>query len=70
MMTLCRLVNLVNWSFKPSQQLGIILGLKETFIRRYVVETTSRAEIRPEEQSEKTESCPENLWREIQMKGP
>ena len=30
-----------------------------------VVERTSQAEIRPEEQSEKAESCRENLWNEI-----
>ena len=45
-------------------------GLKETFIKRYLVETTNKAEIRPEEQSEKTESRRENLWNEIQLKGP
>ena len=28
------------------------------------------AEIRPEKQSEKAESCRENLWNEIQFKGP
>ena len=28
------------------------------------------AEIRPEEQCEKAESCPDNLWNEIQLKGP
>ena len=26
--------------------------------------------MRPEEQSEKTESCRENLWNKIQLKGP
>ena len=26
--------------------------------------------MRPEEQSEKAESCPENLWNKIQLKGP
>ena len=26
------------------------------------------AEIRPDEQSEKTDSCRENLWNEIQLK--
>ena len=41
-------------------------GLKETFIKRYIVERTNEAEIRPEEQSEKIESCQENLWKEIQ----
>ena len=28
------------------------------------------AEIRPEEESEKAESCQENLWTEIHLKGP
>ena len=45
-------------------------GLKETFIKRHMVERTSKADIRPEEQSEKAESCWENLWNEIQLKGP
>ena len=36
----------------------------------YIVERTNKAEIRPEEQSEKAESCRENLWNEIQFKGP
>ena len=40
------------------------------FYKRCVVERTNRAEIRPEEQSEKVGSCRENLWNEIQMKGP
>ena len=44
-------------------------GLKETFIKRYIAERTNNAEIRPEEQSEETESCQENLWNEIQLKG-
>ena len=35
-----------------------------------VAERTSKAEIRPEEQSEKVESCREKLWNEIQSKGP
>ena len=35
-----------------------------------IVERTNKAEIRPEEQSEKTESCLENSWNEIQLKGP
>ena len=48
---------------------GATPGLKETFTKRYVVERTSKAEIRPEEQSEKVESCWENLWKEIQLKG-
>ena len=60
----------VNWCFKPSQPLGIISGLKETFIKRHLVERTNKAEIRPKEQSEKTESFRENLWNEIQLKGP
>ena len=44
--------------------------VRETFIKRYIVERTSKAEIRPEEHSKKAESCPENLWNEIQFKGP
>ena len=44
---------MVNWCFEPGQALGIISGLRETFIERYVVERTNKAELRPEEQSEK-----------------
>ena len=36
----------------------------------YIVERTSEAQIRPEEQNEKAESCREYLWNEIQLKGP
>ena len=61
---------MVNWCFEPSQPLGIISGLKETVIKRYIDERTSKADIRPEEQREKTESCRENSWNEIQLKGP
>ena len=39
-------------------------------MEKYTVERTNNAEMRPEEQSEKTESCRENLWNEIQLKGP
>ena len=63
-------VKLVNWCFEPCQPLGIISGLNETFIKRHTVERTNKAEIRPEKQREKTESCRENLWNEIQLKGP
>ena len=38
-------------------------------MKRYIVGRTNKAEIRPEEQSEKAESCRENLWNEIQSKG-
>ena len=61
---------LVNWCFEPSQPPGIISGLKETFIKRYIVKKTNKAETRSEEKSEKAESCRENLWNEIQLKGP
>ena len=61
---------LVNWCFEPSQPLGIISGLEETFIERYTVERTNKADIRAEEQSEKTGKCRENLSHEIQLKGP
>ena len=39
------------------------------FRKRYKVERTNKAEIRPEEQSGKAEGCQENLWNEIQLKG-
>ena len=55
--------------FEPIQPLGSILGLKETFLKRHTVERTKKAELRPQEQSEKTESCRENLWNQIQLKG-
>ena len=45
-------------------------GLKETFIKRYIVERTTQTEIRPEEESEKAESCQKNLWNKIQSNGP
>ena len=48
-------VQLVKWCFEPSQPLGIISGLKETFIKRYTAKRTNMAEVRLEEQSEKTE---------------
>ena len=60
---------MVSWYFKPSQPQKIISGLRETFIKRYIVGRTDKAEIRPEEQSEKAESCRENSWKEIQLKG-
>ena len=48
-------MQLVGWCFKPSQLQMSISGLKETFIKRYIVERTNKAELRPEEQSEKAE---------------
>ena len=62
-------IKIVSRCFKPSQPQRMTSGLRETFIKRYAVERTSKAEIRPEEQSEKAESCRENLWNEIQLKG-
>ena len=59
---------LVSWCCKPSQPQRITSGLRETFIKRYTVERTNEAEIRPEEQSEKAESSRENLWNETQNK--
>ena len=38
-------------------------------MKRYIVERTNKAELRPEEENEKTESCWEKLWNEIQLKG-
>ena len=51
----------VSWCFKPSQTQRIISGLRETFIKRFIVERTNKAEIKPEEQSEKAYNCRENL---------
>ena len=45
-------------------------GLEETFIKKYIADRTNKAEIKSEEQSEKVESCQENLWKEILLKGP
>ena len=61
---------LVSWCFQPSQPQRIISELRETVIKRYIVERTNKAEIRPGQQSEKAETCQENLWNEIQSKGP
>ena len=52
---------LVSLCFKLCQPQRIISGLRETFIKRYILERTNKAEIRPEEQSEKAQSCRENL---------
>ena len=39
-------------------------------MKRYTDQRIDKAEIRPEEQSEKMESCRENLWNDIQLKWP
>ena len=39
-------------------------------MKSYIVAWTNKAGIRPEEQSEKAESCWENPWNEIQLKRP
>ena len=66
----CTLVSYsVSWCFKPNQPQRIISGLRETFRKRYIVERTNKAELRPEEQSEKAKSCGQNLWNEISWKG-
>ena len=44
--------------------------MRETFVKRYIVERTNKAELRPEKQSEKAKSSRENLWNEIELKGP
>ena len=36
----------------------------------HIVQRTNKTDLRPEEQSEEAESCRENLWNEIQLKGP
>ena len=42
----------------------------KTTKKSYIVERTNKAEMRPEKQSEKAESCQENSWNEIQLKEP
>ena len=37
-------------------------------MKKYIVEKSNKAKITPDEQSEKTESCRENLCNEIQLK--
>ena len=56
--------------FKPKQPQRIISGLRETFIKRFIVDRTNNAKLRSEERNEKAESCRENLWNEVQLKGP
>ena len=62
----------VSWCFEPSQPQRITSGLKTNLglSPSYLAERTNEAEIRLGEQSENTESCRENLWNEIQVKGP
>ena len=48
----------------------MISGQREAFIRVIWLKEPVREEIRQEEQSEKAESCWENLQNEIQLKGP
>ena len=61
---------LVCWCFKSSQPQRIISGPKETLVKRCIVERINEAEIRPEEQSEKANSCRKSSYNEIQLKGP
>ena len=56
--------------FSPVNPQRITSGLRETFVKRYVVERTNKAEVRQEEQNEKAESYLENLRNEMQLKGP
>ena len=58
---------LLSWCFKPSQPQRILPGLKETFIKRYIVERTNKALIRPEDQSEKAELLGEFMkWNTVE----
>ena len=61
---------IVSWCCKPGQPQRIISGLKETSIQSYTADRMNKGEIRQEEQSEKAESCQENLGKEIHFKGP
>ena len=39
-------------------------------MKRYIVERTNKAEIRPEKQSEEADICLENVLNEMQLKEP
>ena len=58
---------LVFWA--QSTTVRIISGLKNTCLKSYIVERTNKAELRPQEQSEKKESRRENLWKKYSWKG-
>ena len=60
---------LVSWCFEPRQAQRIILEFGYIH-KEIVVETTNKAEIKPEELSEKVESFRENLWNETQLNAP
>ena len=47
---------------KGSGQAGLVYVCN--IIKRYIAERTNKAEVRSEEQSEKTDSCRENLWND------
>ena len=47
--------NLVSWCSKSSQPQRIISGLRDTFLKRHVVERANKAEVRPADQSRKAE---------------
>ena len=47
--------------FMPSRPQRNISELRKTSTKRHTVEMTKKAEIRPEKQSEKAESCLKNL---------
>ena len=53
-------------ALSPVNHTKNISGLKETFIKRYIVERTNKPEIKPGKQSKKAESCRD----EIQLKVP
>ena len=50
------------WCLKPSQPQRIISGLRKTFIKRYIVERTNKAE-KDRKNSEKVESLEDFMQR-------
>ena len=65
-----KLCVLTRWDFNFCVRSSPLRGHLRRLRKRYIVERTNEAEIRLGEQSAKTESCRENLWNEIQVKGP
>ena len=54
---------LVSWYFEPSQPLGIISGLKETFMKRYIyLKGPIRQRSDRENRVRNWRFCRENLW--------
>ena len=57
-------------ALRPFNHKGLSQGWRRLSLKRWRVERTNKADMRPEEQSEKAESYRENLRNEIPLKRP